>query len=417
MASTLTFRNPHPDQLDRMVRVAPPLAWVVLVLLGSVLAGGLIWSVISTAPVKVGARGVLQGGGGLALVSAPDGGALHGLHVGVGDRVEVGLLLAEVAQPALDARIDTLRRRLDQTTSEHARLLAFQARERDLRGPADATRSEGLTRTAAALRAQETALLESLDNQRELRAAGHTTRDRVLALEADLAAVRQRIAENDDTRIALSVDAGERAVQAERARLEAEARIAVAASELAEAEVERAARSEVRAPISGRIVEVSATVGERVLPGTPLMRLASDTGAGLAAVLYVPPGEGKNVRPGMAVQVVPSTVSMAREGFILAEVVSVSEVPTTREAVQHTLKNEALVDGLLTEGPPFEVRVRLVPDATTASGFAWSSHLGAARAVEAGTVVAGHVVVDRRRLISLVFPQADAVLARLGFDP
>lgn len=416
MAAPVTFRNTHPDQLDRMVRVAPPLAWVVWGLLAAVLVGGLAWSVMSTAPVKISGRGVLQGGGGLVLVSAPDGGALRALHVGVGDGVDSGVLLATVAQPALDARIDTLRRRLDQLTAERARLLAFQARERDLRAPADAARRAGLDRTVAALRTQEAALAESLGNQRDLRALGHATRDRVLGLEADLAAVRQRIATIEDTRGTLAVDAGERAVKGERDILEADNRIATAARDLAEAEVDRAVRSEVRAQVAGRVLEVSATVGERVQPGTPLMRLASDTGAGLTAVLYVPAGEGKKIRPGMAVQVVPSTVQMARDGFILAEVVSVSEVPATREAVQHTLKNDTLVDSLLTEGPPFEVRVRLAHDASTASGFAWSSHLGAVRAVEAGTVIAGHVVVERRRLISLVFPKADAILYRLGLE-
>ncbi len=417
MAAPLTFRNTNPDQLDRMVRVAPPLAWVVLVLLGGVVAGALAWSVLSTAPVKVSARGVLQGGGGLVLVSAPDGGTLQGLHVGVGDRVDAGFLLATVAQPALDARIDTLRRRVDQLTAERARLLAFQARERDLRAPADAARLAGLDRTVAALRAQEEALVVSLGNQRDLQARGHATRDRVLGLETDLAAVRQRIATTEDTRGTLAVDAGERAVKAERDVLDVDNRIAAAARDLAEAEVDRAVRSEVRAQAAGRVLEVSATVGERVQPGTPLMRLASDAGAGLGAVLYVPAGEGKKVRPGMTVQIVPSTIQMAREGFMLAEVLSVSEVPATREAVQHTLKNDTLVDTLLTDGPPFEVRVRLVSDATTASGFAWSSHLGAARAVEAGTVIVGHVVVQRRRLISLVFPEADAVLYWLGLDP
>lgn len=416
MAANLTFRNTNPDQLDRMVRVAPPLGWAVLAVLVGVIAAGLAWSVLSTAPVKVGGRGVLLSDGGLALVAAPDAGVLADLPVRVGDRVVAGDLLARLAQPTLQARIDTLRQRLESVTAERARLAAFHIREEEVRAAAEAQRLEGLERTAAALRAQESALLESLGNQQNLRDRGYAIRDRVLALETDLANARQQIATTADAVTALAVEADQRTVRAERELLEVDNRIAAAAQELAEARADLAARSEVRAQGAGRVVELSAAPGDRVDPGASLMRIVGETGGGLSALLFVPPADGKKVRVGMTVQVVPSTVRMEREGFIRAEVVAVSEIPATRAAIQRTLKNEAMVETLLTSGPPFEVRVRLIADPATVSGFAWSTDLGAVRAVESGTVIDGHVVVERIRLIALVFPKVDNILHWLGLS-
>lgn len=398
-----------------MVRIASPMGWSVLAVVLVVMAAGLAWSFVSTAPVKVNGQGVLLADGGLALVSAPGSGRLSELHARVGDRVRRGDLLARISQPVLEANVETLRRQVADLERERARLVALRGRERGVQGRADLSRREGLTQTLAALRQRETVLAAKLADMRALQAQGYVSRDRVFATEAELADTRQRIVGVRDQTAELGVSSDERLVQAERELLDSDKRLNSARQELVAAAAELAASAEVRAQNPGRVVEVSAEPGELVAAGAPLLRTVDDAGRGLTALLYVPPGEGKKVRPGMAVQVVPSTVRREREGYVLAEVVSVSEVPATREAIQGALKNAALVDTLMGKGPPFEVRVRLRIDPRTVSGFAWSTELGGARTVEGGTVIDGQVVVDRVRLIGLVFPNVDALLYRLGF--
>ncbi len=416
VAGNLTFRNVDPEQLDRMIRVVGPTGWAVLAVLLSVLAGGLVWSILSTATVKVVGRGVLQADGGLTQLVAPDAGTVAALPVGVGQHVAAGDLLVRLSQPSLAARLDTLRGRVASLRAERDRLADFSDRERGVRGVADTQRLAGLDTSLKALLAQEKALTESLVSQRTLQERGFASRDRVLALEVDLADVRRQIATTRDSFQALGVDANDRRVQSERSLMEAENRISAAVQELAEAETDYAARTELRAPAAGRVVELAVAPGDRVVGGVALMRVAGEDGAGLSALIYVSPAEGKKIRPGMDVQLVPSTVRMEREGFIRAEVVSVSEIPATRDAMLRRLANATLVDTLLTDGPPFELRVRLRTDPATVSGFAWSSDLGGTRVVESGTVVQAHVVVDRVRLIGLVFPQVDTLLHWLGFD-
>jgi HlyD family secretion protein len=268
----------------------------------------------------------------------------------------------------------------------------------------------------AALQDRERALAAQLTDMRALQVKGLVIRDRLLTLESDLADTRQHIATARDSLGGIVVESDDRRIQVERDLFDADQRVANARQDLAAAEVELAASGEVRAQSAGRVVEITGRPGEQLAPGAPLLRMIDTAGPGLTALLYVPPGEGKRVRPGMPVQVVPSTVRREREGYILARVVSVSEVPATREAMVGVLKNADLVQGLMDQGAPFELRVRLVRDPRTVSGFAWSSDLGRARAVDDGTVISGQVVVERMRLIGLVFPKADVFLHWLGLN-
>ncbi len=416
MSGNITFRNNSPEQLDRMIRVAGPGGWVVLAVLLLVLAAGLVWSVLSMATVKVPGRGVLQASGGLTQLVAPDAGTVAGLDVRLGQRVAAGDLMVRLAQPALDVKRDSLRGRRVMLENERQRLIGFNQKEQELRLAADTERRAGLDESLKTLLAQEQALQESVASQRRLLERGVTSRDRVLTVEADLAGVRRDIATLRDNLQSLGLDANERRVRFEQSLMEVDSKIATTAQEIAEAEAEIAVRSEVRAPTSGRVVELAVEPGDRVTGGTALLRIAPDGDSGLSALIYVSSGDGKKIAPGMAVQVVPSTVRMEREGFILAEVVSVSEIPATREAVLRRLVNATLVDTLLANGPPFEVQVRLRPDPASVSGFAWSTDLGRARAVEGGTSVDAQIVVGRIRLLALVFPQVDRLLHWLGLD-
>lgn len=416
MSGNITFRNNSPEQLDRMIRVAGPGGWVVLAVLLLVLAAGLVWSVLSMATVKVPGRGVLQASGGLTQLVAPDAGTVAGLDVRLGQRVAAGDLMVRLAQPALDVKRDSLRGRRVMLENERQRLIGFNQKEQELRLAADTERRAGLDESLKTLLAQEQALQESVASQRRLLERGVTSRDRVLTVEADLAGVRRDIATLRDNLQSLGLDANERRVRFEQSLMEVDSKIATTAQEIAEAEAEIAVRSEVRAPTSGRVVELAVEPGDRVTGGAALLRIAPDGDSGLSALIYVSSGDGKKIAPGMAVQVVPSTVRMEREGFILAEVVSVSEIPATREAVLRRLVNATLVDTLLANGPPFEVQVRLRPDPASVSGFAWSTDLGRARAVEGGTSVDAQIVVGRIRLLALVFPQVDRLLHWLGLD-
>ncbi|MDG3444287.1 NHLP bacteriocin system secretion protein [Nitrospirillum amazonense] len=420
-SSAPAFRPANPDQLDRMVRVSFPLGWLVFGIFLAAVLGGLAWSLVATAPVKVAGNGVLQGSGGVALVTAPSSAAITALKASVGGAVHEGEIVAVLADPVLDARLETVQARLARLEAEEGRLKDFQARARAARTRDDEQRRQGWEQALQQARQREAALGQVLASQHELMGRGYATRERILMTENDRAQAQRDITAALNALNTLGVEADERAIEDERELLELESKIGQGRQDLAEALAERAARTEVRAPITGRVIELSAATGDRVAAGSALMRLVPEgrvvAGDGLVGILYVAPADGKKIRPGMAVQIIPSTVKVERDGFIHGEVIRVSETAATREAVQQTLKNDAFVTSLMANGPPFEVRVALRRDPATVSGFAWSSSRGAARPVESGTVIKGGVVVERTRIIALAFPAIEPVLDALGLDP
>src|SRR4029077_12893401 len=122
------------------------------------------------------------------------------------------------------------------------------------------------------------------------------------------------------------------------------------------------------------------------------------------AVLFVPASSGKRVQPGMVVQVAPSTVKREEYGAILGRVTWVADFPSTSRGMTRLLGNEALVNKLMTEGPPIQVDVALERDPSTPTGFRWSSSRGPAVKISSGTLADGSVVVSKDRPMRLVIP-------------
>jgi hypothetical protein len=163
----------------------------------------------------------------------------------------------------------------------------------------------------------------------------------------------------------------------------------------------------VTSPYSGHIVEILVDVGNQIEKGTPLLSLEGLNPEGqvdLVAVIYMAPAEGKKIRPGMEVQISPSTVRREEYGFMLGQVVSVGQFPATPQGMLRVLGNPELVKILSAVGAPIEVRVTLLTDSESVSGYAWSSQAGPPTQVDSGTLCNAWITLDQRRPISLVLP-------------
>jgi HlyD family secretion protein len=83
---------------------------------------------------------------------------------------------------------------------------------------------------------------------------------------------------------------------------------------------------------------------------------------------------------------------------------SVARFPSTPDGMLQVLGNEQLVDEFLVAGAPVEVRVELVRDSTSPSGYAWSSGGGPAIELATGTPCLASVVLGTQRPIDQVLP-------------
>ena len=153
---------------------------------------------------------------------------------------------------------------------------------------------------------------------------------------------------------------------------------------------------EVRAERAGRVIEVVVSAGNVIAPGKTLLRLESLTGP-LEVLAYVSALEGKKVRPGMEVRVVPTTEPALAHGHVRGRVNYVSAYPVTREYLTSEFGgNERLADYLLADGSSIEVGIELLGDSISAKSQP-------APAVETGLLVDAFVVLETVRPYSLIF--------------
>jgi HlyD family secretion protein len=171
-------------------------------------------------------------------------------------------------------------------------------------------------------------------------------------------------------------------------------------------------QAEIVSTQAGRVVEVRASVGDVIAPGTPIASLerTADKG-GLEALLYVDSRIGKRVQPGMQVNLAPSVVRRERHGVMLGKVTSVEGFASTRRGMMRVLHNESLVDAFMadTASAPIALRVQLDVDASTPTGYRWSSGRGPSLILSSGTRLDAAITTDTQRPISLIFRLFDSV--------
>lgn len=186
-----------------------------------------------------------------------------------------------------------------------------------------------------------------------------------------------------------------------------EAELQVLQRKLQQLQEEYAYAARVISPYNGTVVEVMVEPGQSVASGREMVRLethAEETDE-LIAVLYVPVQLGKQILPGMEVRISPTTVNREEYGSLVGSVVSVSDYPVTEQGMLNTLGNEGLVRQMAAQGVSLEVRVNLVPNDQTYSGYSWTTLEGPPHRLNSGMLVSGTINISDQRPIGMVIPQ------------
>ncbi len=399
-------RLSSPEQLDLVMEVIHPRAWLALGATGILILTLIIWGIFGSIPETVTAQGILLRRGGIFDVPATAQGQVAEIAVVEGDEVEAGQVVARVAQPDLLKQINNARLQLAELETQQQQLVGVTARELTLRQEALELQRAKLIDTERFLKDQLKATAELLENTEELQREGLVTKQTVLqtrqsyfATQDNLQATRNELQQLEVNRLTFRA---EKDGSLESSRL----RVNDMRRQLGRLEDQLRLASVATSPYSGRVLEVKVDPGVMVGPGVALLsvQFSDQETEGLQALLYSPPAAGKRIRPGMQVQVSPTMAKREEFGFLIAEVRYVSDFPATHEGMTRVLANPGLVASLSGEGAPFAVYADLLRDPDSASGFKWSSAKGNTLKVSSGTLCAATIVVRRRRPIGMVIP-------------
>ncbi|MEP0857583.1 NHLP bacteriocin system secretion protein [Trichocoleus sp. DQ-U1] len=165
-------------------------------------------------------------------------------------------------------------------------------------------------------------------------------------------------------------------------------------------------RSLIQSPQDGCILEVSTVTGQVMSPGMRFGTLQTQEQGKiqLTSIAYFDVKDGKQIKPGMTIQITPDTVKRERFGGVVAKVKSVSAYPVTSTSAGSKLGNAELADTLTGKTAKVEVIAELMPEPSNFSSYKWSSSKGPDMKLTPGTTTALRVKVEERAPITFLLP-------------
>jgi HlyD family secretion protein len=403
-----------PDRLDQGLSIVGRATWVILLALGTLVIGGLAWSAILSVPITVRGQGMLLAPGGVLDVTSESPGRVISFTINIGDHVKAGDLVARLDQPDVRLELANAESENADAQEERRQIAEHQLRRAPVLTASIAQRLKSFKEQMVFLDQRLVWLAEKAKADEELSARNLTTRQKLLETKLEIGRAQEERAQAQNGIRNLDVEVSKAQIDDQRELLNVNLKIAAAERKIRTLRDKLERQSTVTSPYDGIVVELKVNPGEIVDRNGPLFSLIPSEGTTahadgektgpLYGVIYIPPGDGKKVRPGMHVRVSPSTVRREEFGFIQGRIRAVAEVPSTVEGMNRTLKNRQLVQTLAKEGAPYEVVVDLLADPATPTGYRWSSSHGPSVSINGGTLASADVEVRSMPVLSLVIP-------------
>jgi HlyD family secretion protein len=179
------------------------------------------------------------------------------------------------------------------------------------------------------------------------------------------------------------------------------------ASEVTLLEHQLSNQGKLTAHISGRVVEITSSVGDFLSPGSPVILVQPDSEEDqMTFVVFISSEQVKPVKENMITELQLSAFPPTKYGKLLARVKSISPMPLSSSALMKELRNDQLVQRITEAGSPFMVKVDILRHQETGD-FKWSSASTTKRELQVGMIGQGSIITRWERLIWLLLPQTE----------
>ncbi len=455
-------RISSPERLDQIMQVVSFQKWIPLAAFGTIITAGVVWSILGRIPVTVNGQGLLTFPSQVMPFQSQGAGRVLSVKVSVGEVVKKGQVIATIDQAELQKKLQQSQAKLAQLQQQDGNANSLQQQrigldqltlaqqrvtlESSLRAAQSVSpllRQKGLEsirsdRQNLQQRLQTTReLLPTLSQRFEIRQQllqeGAISGDTVLQAQQELIDSQTKVNDAQSQLKQLEV----KEADAERQFLESLNSIQTLQAQLKELDTKKASQaqqdldastnrqkeiqetqreiaqlqlqlkdtSQITSNYAGRVLELSAAPGQLIAQGTAIGSIeAKQQDSQLMSVAFFPAGEGKKLKPGMKLQITPTTVKREEFGGIIGTVGDISAFPVTQEGALRAVGSAEVVKGLLSQGPQIQASATLQPDDSTFSGWQWSSSKGPQQKITSGTPATVRVIVEERAPISFVFP-------------
>ena len=460
-------RLSSPEQLDQTMQVVKRRAWLPLATFGSLIVVAVIWSIFGRIPVTLNGEGVIIRPGKVVSLQVPSEGQILTLNFKPGDTIKQEQVLGTIDQPQLEQQLkqeelklaDLLNQNNETDELERQKIglerqnlrrqrTDLQANLRSYEESGPTIRKKGLESIAQRRENLKQSLQQTKNNiptlekrheaRKDLEQRGVVDQDTVLLakqeltdnlikvsdLEAQLKGLDLQVSEQHaaylkdlnsikeiKTQIQkIDVQLAQLTEQDRKQSFDKKNQVQTTELQIKRLESELYRKSKIISPYNGRVLEVSVSPGRTVTAHNSIARIEKQDGNAQPQVaIYLTDKDGKQIEPGMLVQVTPSTVKRERFGGIVGKVTEIPPYPVTTQEITETLGNEDQANNILQRMSPsggalMQGFASLEQDPKTKSGYKWSSSNGPPLEITSGTTAQVRVQVGEKAPISYVIP-------------
>lgn len=393
-----------PEQLDHLFHLTSPKAWLLLLGLFALLVIFTLWSIYGKVTTRVEGQGIiLNRGQAIFDATAKGNGTVNRIMVRVQEQVKKGQLVATLVLPELSNQLEQEQSHLQEMKEHYAAFKDFSKNDIELEAHRFEVVAKNLNDAIVNAQRHMDFLQAAIKERSEVLDQGIVTRDHVAELSRDFYKTKHESEELQNRLIKARVDFNSHKETTEKKLRQELLEINVQERKIAALDLKIKNISEIRSPADGQIVEISTKIGQQVTAGERLIGIEGKA-AIVDAAIYIVASQGKLVKQDMEARIVPTTVNKSEYGAILGKVVSVSDFPSTPEGMMAVLGNQKLVDEFSKNGTPVFIRVDLIEDPNTKSGFKWTTSKGPPLYVTNGTICDASIIVKEQAPITLLIP-------------
>ena len=392
------------DQASMLIKFRSLLFLSVFVLL---LIIGIISSFYIPIPIKVSGPTVVWSDVGVLQVTAKDPGGVTSIKVKVGDYVEKGQIIAVLDQSRVSDQLDSTKEKLYVLNRYIADIERLQNNDQKTRVEFKKV-VDGIHKSSEMLNKTRLNRLNSRKEElRKLHDEGlikfdqyHTFIDRIEDTESSII---------NDQRMVITELKEENAKNNSESRelLQKKLEAAQLSSEVRLLESQLSDQGVLRSMSSGTVVEITASVGDFLSPGSPVILVRPDSKIEqMTFVVFISSEQVKPVSVGMRTELELSAFPPTKYGKLVGKVKSISPMPLSSSGLMKELRNDQLVARITESGSPFMVKVDILRDPDTGN-FMWSSASKTERKLQVGMIGQGSVITREEKLFWLLLPQTE----------
>ncbi|MCX6287141.1 MAG: NHLP bacteriocin system secretion protein [Bacteroidetes bacterium] len=393
------------EDLNRMLKITRPRYWISLAALGLLTVVAVFWGIFGSIPQRIDGLGEIVSGKGLHGIIALYPGGIEQVNIELGEKVKEGEILLHLVQPQLRHQLIELNAELDVLKLQDSLLQTRDTKDYPYKMRFYNLEEERLNRELNQIQDQISFFELKMQQQQDLWDKGLATRENFVNAKNQLSDAKNQHIQTEQMVKSNELDQQSWKYERQYKQEDYLGQIQILKKKIADLQDDYDRQTIIRSPVDGMIIDKSVTSGDFVNAGTRMMVVEDmENEKNHLLDLFIPFNSNAVVEPGMQTMIEPFTVNHNLYGWLMGEVVEVNHFVSNTTSIIDELNNPDLVALIEQQGPTYRVKIRLIADSSTISGFKWSNKAGPPYTINTGTLCRASVVVKQKPPIDYIIP-------------